>query len=217
MWYHSDGAIKFTPFLSFFVLRLSVVLLLSIICINPAMTLFIFSSEHREPTEAHPPWRPGTFSDGRSCALPPRQSLSPPLSCGHPRPLACRGRSHSVYADDESLPYPAVFFFCIFRLPISFQPKLGMAKCRRNVENFLEACRQIGVPEVRPLLLLVFHVSHGVSFSFPFSSVCFHLWYSPQWTFRNMTCVRTTTQAAQTAILHLIKLSVRAKCSIFLS
>lgn len=23
-----------------------------------------------------------------------------------------------------------------------------MAKCRRNVENFLDACRKIGVPEV---------------------------------------------------------------------
>lgn len=31
---------------------------------------------------------------------------------------------------------------------ISFQPKLTMAKCRRNVENFLEACRKIGVPQV---------------------------------------------------------------------
>lgn len=28
------------------------------------------------------------------------------------------------------------------------QPKLTMAKCRRNVENFLEACRRIGVPQV---------------------------------------------------------------------
>ncbi|KAG8136337.1 hypothetical protein E2320_009289 [Naja naja] len=28
------------------------------------------------------------------------------------------------------------------------KPKLTMAKCRRNVENFLEACRKIGVPQV---------------------------------------------------------------------
>lgn len=27
------------------------------------------------------------------------------------------------------------------------QPKLSMAKCRRNVENFLDACRKIGVSE----------------------------------------------------------------------
>lgn len=29
-----------------------------------------------------------------------------------------------------------------------------MAKCRRNVENFLEACKKIGVPQVTGLLLL---------------------------------------------------------------
>ncbi|MGH0143095.1 UNVERIFIED_CONTAM: hypothetical protein FKN15_029786 [Acipenser sinensis] len=28
------------------------------------------------------------------------------------------------------------------------EPKLSMAKCRRNVENFLDACRKMGVPEV---------------------------------------------------------------------
>lgn len=142
----------------FLCFKTRVLLLLLITCMTPAVTLFLFSSEHREPTEADPPWGPGTVSDGRSCALPPRQSLSPPLRCGHPRSLACRGRSHSVGADDESLPHPAVclFVFCIVRVPISFQPKLGMAKCRRNVENFLEACRKIGVPEVRPRLLVVF-------------------------------------------------------------
>lgn len=45
-----------------------------------------------------------------------------------------------------------------FRLTdrLCFQPKLGMAKCRRNVENFLEACRKLGVPEVRPPSLLLF-------------------------------------------------------------
>lgn len=30
-----------------------------------------------------------------------------------------------------------------------FQPKLPMARCRKNVDNFLEACRKIGVEEVR--------------------------------------------------------------------
>lgn len=29
-----------------------------------------------------------------------------------------------------------------------FQPKLSMAKCRRNVENFLDACKKMGVPQV---------------------------------------------------------------------
>uniref|UniRef100_A0A8C3B6M4 Leucine rich repeats and calponin homology domain containing 3 n=1 Tax=Cairina moschata TaxID=8855 RepID=A0A8C3B6M4_CAIMO len=36
------------------------------------------------------------------------------------------------------------------------QPKLTMAKCRRNVENFLEACRRIGVPQEQ--LCLPLHI-----------------------------------------------------------
>uniref|UniRef100_A0A3B4BAQ4 Calponin-homology (CH) domain-containing protein n=1 Tax=Periophthalmus magnuspinnatus TaxID=409849 RepID=A0A3B4BAQ4_9GOBI len=32
-------------------------------------------------------------------------------------------------------------------VPSPAVPKLTMAKCRRNVENFLEACRRIGVPQ----------------------------------------------------------------------
>ncbi|XP_035264768.1 leucine-rich repeat and calponin homology domain-containing protein 1-like isoform X2 [Anguilla anguilla] len=32
-------------------------------------------------------------------------------------------------------------------IPSPAVPKLSMAKCRRNVENFLEACRKLGVPE----------------------------------------------------------------------
>ncbi|CAB1328769.1 unnamed protein product, partial [Coregonus sp. 'balchen'] len=34
-------------------------------------------------------------------------------------------------------------------VPSPAVPKLSMAKCRRNVENFLDACRKMGVPEVR--------------------------------------------------------------------
>ncbi|XP_026547210.1 leucine-rich repeat and calponin homology domain-containing protein 3-like [Notechis scutatus] len=33
-------------------------------------------------------------------------------------------------------------------VPSPAVPKLTIAKCRRNVENFLEACRKIGVPQV---------------------------------------------------------------------
>ncbi|XP_051783284.1 leucine-rich repeat and calponin homology domain-containing protein 1 isoform X3 [Erpetoichthys calabaricus] len=33
-------------------------------------------------------------------------------------------------------------------VPSPAVPKLSMAKCRRNVENFLEACRKMGVPEL---------------------------------------------------------------------
>ncbi|KAI1885435.1 hypothetical protein AGOR_G00220130 [Albula goreensis] len=32
-------------------------------------------------------------------------------------------------------------------VPSPAVPKLSMAKCRRNVENFLDACRRLGVPE----------------------------------------------------------------------
>ncbi|XP_075363217.1 DISP complex protein LRCH3 isoform X9 [Mycteria americana] len=34
-------------------------------------------------------------------------------------------------------------------VPSPAVPKLTMAKCRRNVENFLEACRRIGVPQIQ--------------------------------------------------------------------
>ncbi|XP_030792512.1 leucine-rich repeat and calponin homology domain-containing protein 3 isoform X6 [Rhinopithecus roxellana] len=34
------------------------------------------------------------------------------------------------------------------------KPKLTMAKCRRNVENFLEACRKIGVPQCKMKMTL---------------------------------------------------------------
>uniref|UniRef100_A0A8C3SWD2 Calponin-homology (CH) domain-containing protein n=1 Tax=Chelydra serpentina TaxID=8475 RepID=A0A8C3SWD2_CHESE len=32
-------------------------------------------------------------------------------------------------------------------VPSPAVPKLSMAKCRRNVENFLDACRKLGIPE----------------------------------------------------------------------
>ncbi|XP_042281421.1 leucine-rich repeat and calponin homology domain-containing protein 1 isoform X6 [Thunnus albacares] len=41
-------------------------------------------------------------------------------------------------------------------VPSPAVPKLSMAKCRRNVENFLDACRKIGVPEDR--LCLPHHI-----------------------------------------------------------
>uniref|UniRef100_A0A672P9K2 Calponin-homology (CH) domain-containing protein n=1 Tax=Sinocyclocheilus grahami TaxID=75366 RepID=A0A672P9K2_SINGR len=33
-------------------------------------------------------------------------------------------------------------------VPSPAVPKLSMAKCRRNVENFLDACKKLGVPQV---------------------------------------------------------------------
>nr|XP_033814006.1 DISP complex protein LRCH3 isoform X2 [Geotrypetes seraphini] len=41
-------------------------------------------------------------------------------------------------------------------VPSPAVPKLTMAKCRRNVENFLDACRKIGVPQER--LCLPLHI-----------------------------------------------------------
>jgi hypothetical protein len=41
-------------------------------------------------------------------------------------------------------------------VPSAAVPKLTMARCRRNVDNFLEACRKIGVDEVIFLLILEF-------------------------------------------------------------
>ncbi|XP_078266380.1 DISP complex protein LRCH3 isoform X3 [Rhinoraja longicauda] len=41
-------------------------------------------------------------------------------------------------------------------VPSPAVPKLTMAKCRRNVENFLEACKKIGVPQDR--LCLPLHI-----------------------------------------------------------
>ncbi|XP_043975839.1 DISP complex protein LRCH3 isoform X4 [Gambusia affinis] len=41
-------------------------------------------------------------------------------------------------------------------VPSPAVPKLTMAKCRRNVENFLEACRRIGVPQTK--LCLPLHI-----------------------------------------------------------
>ena len=41
-------------------------------------------------------------------------------------------------------------YIYLYMCCLCLQPKLSMAKCRRNVENFLDACRRIGVPEVRP-------------------------------------------------------------------
>ncbi|MEQ2201064.1 hypothetical protein XENOCAPTIV_007022 [Xenoophorus captivus] len=55
---------------------------------------------------------------------------------------------------------------CLF-----FQPKLSMAKCRRNVENFLDACKKIGVPQVRRALYEVFLCELGIDFMFFFQNL----------------------------------------------
>lgn len=54
-----------------------------------------------------------------------------------------------------------------------FQPKLTIAKCRLNVENFLEACRRIGVEDVSTNLLpytTLFFCCYFTSFAFVYVS-----------------------------------------------
>ncbi|KAM7132971.1 DISP complex protein LRCH3 isoform 5-T5 [Molossus nigricans] len=48
-------------------------------------------------------------------------------------------------------------------VPSPAVPKLTMAKCRRNVENFLEACRKIGVPQDQLCLPLHILEEKGLS------------------------------------------------------
>nr|XP_040126183.1 DISP complex protein LRCH3 isoform X7 [Ictidomys tridecemlineatus] len=48
-------------------------------------------------------------------------------------------------------------------VPSPAVPKLTMAKCRRNVENFLEACRKIGVPQEQLCLPLHILEEKGLS------------------------------------------------------
>uniref|UniRef100_A0A8C6RCG8 Leucine-rich repeats and calponin homology (CH) domain containing 3 n=1 Tax=Nannospalax galili TaxID=1026970 RepID=A0A8C6RCG8_NANGA len=48
-------------------------------------------------------------------------------------------------------------------VPSPAVPKLTMAKCRRNVENFLEACREIGVPQEQLCLPLHILEEKGLS------------------------------------------------------
>ena len=43
--------------------------------------------------------------------------------------------------------------YCATLISSPWQPKLSMAKCRRNVENFLEACRRMGVEQVSNVCL----------------------------------------------------------------
>lgn len=45
----------------------------------------------------------------------------------------------------------------------NLQPKLTMARCRRNVDNFLEACRKIGVDEVSTIIRYLFSNSFSNS------------------------------------------------------
>lgn len=65
--------------------------------------------------------------------------------------LNCCGKQQwtkvsTIHCTISAIPFENLFFYNGHEFVL--QPKLSMAKCRRNVENFLEACRKMGVPEV---------------------------------------------------------------------
>ncbi|XP_044209782.1 DISP complex protein LRCH3 isoform X3 [Thunnus albacares] len=65
-------------------------------------------------------------------------------------------------------------------VPSPAVPKLTMAKCRRNVENFLEACRRIGVPQMEPTSSLKKLFSHLLKQPIREESTCclrFTFWF----------------------------------------
>lgn len=85
-------------------------------------------------------------------ALP--EDLAPALTDGV---VLCHLANHIKPRSVASIhvPSPAVVsqinckkMFLLLSLYLYFQPKLTMARCRRNVDNFIEACRKIGVDEV---------------------------------------------------------------------
>lgn len=53
--------------------------------------------------------------------------------------------SHRIFPHSSPSRIHFYMIFCSCKL---LQPKLTMARCRRNVDNFLDACRKIGVDEV---------------------------------------------------------------------
>lgn len=55
------------------------------------------------------------------------------------------------------------------------QPKLSMAKCRRNVENFLDACKKMGVPQVDIIIIIQTGIIEEHAPSWSALSLCFDL------------------------------------------
>uniref|UniRef100_A0A671KP77 Calponin-homology (CH) domain-containing protein n=1 Tax=Sinocyclocheilus anshuiensis TaxID=1608454 RepID=A0A671KP77_9TELE len=47
-------------------------------------------------------------------------------------------------------------------VPSPAVPKLSMAKCRRNVENFLDACKKLGVPQVGSSVSSLYKSTHFI-------------------------------------------------------
>ena len=100
--------------------------------------------------------RPGSRSASARTWPPP----SPTGWCCAISPTTCRHALSPAYTCHRPPWYVVIFniliiivtscklSFQISNLLNGFQPKLTGAKCRRNVDNFLSACRKIGVREV---------------------------------------------------------------------
>ncbi|XP_071351935.1 DISP complex protein LRCH3 isoform X2 [Trachinotus anak] len=78
-------------------------------------------------------------------------------------------------------------------VPSPAVPKLTMAKCRRNVENFLEACRRIGVPQSQ--LCLPLHILEERGLPQVAATVSALLNLAPP---RHSTTTTTTTSSSST-------------------
>ena len=76
-----------------------------------------------------------------------RPRAVPSIHVPSPAVVSNFDKSISIPIDLEDF-YMTKLFYSIIILRL-FQPKLNTAKCRRNVENFLLACKRIGVREVR--------------------------------------------------------------------
>ncbi|KAJ8378098.1 hypothetical protein AAFF_G00248120 [Aldrovandia affinis] len=107
-----------------------------------------------EPEEATPPQPPELVGEEAELVEQLRKNIESRLKVSLPSDLGaaltdgvvlCHLANHVRPRSVPSIhvPSPAV-------------PKLTMAKCRRNVENFLEACRRLGVPQAQ--LCLPLHI-----------------------------------------------------------
>lgn len=67
------------------------------------------------------------------------------------------------------------------------QPKLSMAKCRRNVENFLDACKKMGVPQVDMITIIQTEIREEHAPSWSALSLCFDFRFPRKalWLWRN--------------------------------
>lgn len=174
-------------------------------------TWFCSPSEHREPTEAHPPWGPGTLSDGWGCALPPRQSPSPVFSCRHPCSLASSSRSPSVCVAMNAPPSPCFQFYRLSLFPAQTRHGQVSAKCGELPGGLQETGGTRGKTAICPVISLFPQFVSSVNWgpcSCLFSPLIFtsvNLCESGTWIMNQLA-----PWAANAAILPSIKLLVTA-------